>query len=72
MIVFYHYLYGDQDQVVLPEHLIKAKKFLKVRNFNVKTTMFKKCEHKIPREGVSLGLEFTKKFFIKIKKIASL
>ena len=42
-------LYGDQDQVVLPEHLIKAKKFLKVRNFNVKTTMFKKCEHKIPR-----------------------
>ena len=42
-------LYGDQDQVVLLEHLIEEKKFLKVRNFNVKTTMFKKCEHKIPR-----------------------
>ena len=61
-------LYGKQDQVVLPEHLIEARKFLKERNFNVKITMFKKCEHKIPREGAILGLEFIKKFFYIDKK----
>ena len=55
--------HGDQDQVVLPEFLIEAKKFLKERKFNVKTKMFKKCEHKIPREGASLGLSVIKKFF---------
>jgi len=27
----------------------------------IKTTMFKNCEHKIPVEGTSLGLEFLKK-----------
>ena len=55
--------HGDQDQIVLPEFLNESKKFLEKRNFNIKTKMFENCEHKIPREGANLGLDFIKNFF---------
>ena len=55
--------HGDQDQIVLPEFLNESKKFLEKRNFNIRTKMFQNCEHKIPREGANLGLDFIKNFF---------
>jgi len=55
--------HGDQDQIVLPEFLSESKKFLEKRNFNIRTKMFQNCEHKIPREGANLGLDFIKNFF---------
>ena len=53
--------HGNQDKVVLPKFLSETKKFLQQNNFNVNTKLFKNCEHKIPTEGVKLGLEFLKK-----------
>ncbi len=55
--------HGDQDKIVKPDYLYEAKKFLKSRKFNVKAKMFKKCDHKISREGANLGLNFIKNFF---------
>lgn len=55
--------HGDKDEIVLPEFLNESKKFLQERNFNIKTKMFKECDHRIPREGVNLGLDFIKNFF---------
>ena len=40
--------------------LRKPKKFLKQNNFNVNTKIFNDCDHKIPTEGVKLGLEILK------------
>ena len=38
-----------------------CKEYLKKSGLNVKTKMFKNCEHRIPVEGSSLGLAFLKK-----------
>ena len=54
-------MHGENDTIVLPEYLLEAKEYLKKHGINAKTKMFKNCEHKIPVEGSSLGLEFLKK-----------
>ena len=54
-------MHGENDTIVPPTHLLEAKEYLKKRGINVKTKMFKNCEHKIPVEGSSLGLGFLKK-----------
>tara|TARA_Y100000590_G_scaffold414163_1_gene510787 strand:- start:369 stop:1025 length:657 start_codon:yes stop_codon:yes gene_type:complete len=54
-------MHGENDTIVLPEYLLEAKEYLKKQGINAKTKMFKNCEHKIPVEGSSLGLEFLKK-----------
>ena len=54
-------MHGENDTIVAPTHLLEAKEYLKKYNFNVKTKLFKNCEHRIPIEGSSLGLEFLKK-----------
>ena len=54
-------MHGENDNIVSPNHLLEAKEFLKKHGVNVKTKMFKNCEHRIPVEGSSLGLEFLKK-----------
>ena len=54
-------MHGENDTIVLPTHLLEAKEYLKKRGINVKTKMFKNCEHRIPIEGSSLGLGFLKK-----------
>ena len=54
-------MHGENDTIVSPIHLLEAKEYLKNHNINIKTKMFKNCEHKIPVEGSSLGLEFLKK-----------
>ena len=54
-------MHGENDTIVPPTHLLEAKEYLKKRGINVKTKMFKNCEHRIPVEGSSLGLAFLKK-----------
>ena len=54
-------MHGDKDTIVPPTHLLEAKEYLKKNGINVKTKMFKDCEHRIPVEGSSLGLGFLKK-----------
>ena len=54
-------MHGENDTIVSPTHLLEAKEYFKKLGINVKTKMFKNCEHRIPVEGSSLGLAFLKK-----------
>jgi len=54
-------MHGENDTIVSPTHLLEAKEYLKKHKINVKTKIFKNCEHSIPVEGTSLGLAFLKK-----------
>jgi len=54
-------MHGENDTIVSPTYLLEAKEYLKNHKISVKTKIFKNCEHKIPIEGSSLGLEFLKK-----------
>jgi phospholipase/carboxylesterase len=54
-------LHGDKDQVVPISSLLESKDFFKKNNYIIKTHILKDCEHRIPVEGSSLGLEFIKK-----------
>ena len=57
-------MHGENDTIVPPTSLLEAKEYLKNHGISVKTKLFKNCEHTIPVEGVSLGLEFLKKNLI--------
>ena len=54
-------MHGDIDQVVPVDGLLEAKNFFNKNNYEIKTKIFKDCEHRIPMEGSSLGLQFIKK-----------
>jgi len=54
-------MHGDKDTIVSPTHLLEAKEFFNKYNLNMKIKILKNCEHKIPVEGISLGLGFLKK-----------
>ena len=54
-------MHGENDTIVPPTHLLEAKEYLKSNDIKIKTKLFKKCEHKIPVEGASLGLQFLRK-----------
>ena len=54
-------MHGTKDSIVLPTHLLEAKEYLAKHGLKIKTKMFRDCEHRIPVEGSSLGLEFLKK-----------
>ena len=54
-------MHGENDTIVSPTYMLEAKEYLNNHGINVKTKMFKNCEHKIPVEGSSLGLGFLKK-----------
>ena len=54
-------MHGENDTIVSPTYLLEAKEYLKKQGINAKIKMFKNCEHRIPVEGASLGLEFLKK-----------
>ena len=54
-------MHGDLDQVVPIESLLEAKDFFGKQNYPIETKIFKNCEHRIPTEGSSLGLQFIKK-----------
>ena len=54
-------MHGDKDSVVPINFLLEAKDFFGKNNYKIQTKIFKNCEHRIPTEGSSLGLEFLKK-----------
>ena len=56
-------MHGDKDQIVTIDSLLEAKDFFGKNNYEIETEIFKNCEHRIPTEGSSLGLQFIKKHF---------
>ena len=54
-------MHGDADQIVPIDGLLEAKNFFSKNNYEIETKIFKNCEHRIPTEGSSLGLQFIKK-----------
>ena len=54
-------MHGDKDEVVPIESFLEAKEFFSENNYSIEAKIFKNCEHRIPQEGSSLGLEFIKK-----------
>jgi phospholipase/carboxylesterase len=56
-------MHGDSDQVVTIDAFLEAKDFFGKNNYPIDSEIFKNCEHRIPTEGSSLGLQFIKKHF---------
>jgi len=54
-------MHGQNDTIVPAIHLLEAKEYLTNMGLKVKTKMFKDCEHRIPVEGSSIGLDFLRK-----------
>ena len=54
-------MHGDKDQVVTIDGLLEAKNFFNKNDYPIETKIFENCEHRIPTEGSSLGLQFIKK-----------
>jgi|TARA_B110000211_G_scaffold72037_1_gene83535 phospholipase/carboxylesterase len=54
-------MHGDKDEIVPVSFLLEAKEFFNKNNYKIQTKIFKNCEHRIPTEGSSSGLEFLKK-----------
>ena len=54
-------MHGENDTIVPPTHLLEAKEYLANHGLKIKIKMYKNCEHKIPVEGSSLGLNFLRK-----------
>ena len=54
-------MHGDKDEVVPVSFLLEAKELFNRIDYNIQTKIFQNCEHRIPQEGSSLGLEFIKK-----------
>jgi len=54
-------MHGSNDTIVPPTNLLEAKEYLNNYGLKIKTKLFENCEHRIPVEGVSLGLEFLRK-----------
>ena len=54
-------MHGTDDTIVPPTHLLEAKEYLNIHGIKTKTKLFNNCEHHIPIEGTSLGLEFIRK-----------
>ena len=57
-------MHGANDTIVSPTYLLEAKEYLVNHGLKIKTKIFKDCEHRIPVEGSSLGLEFVRKNLI--------
>ena len=54
-------MHGDKDSVVAINFFLEAKEFFKNNNYEIQSKIFNNCEHRIPQEGSSLGLNFVKK-----------
>ena len=54
-------MHGDKDEIVPVSFLLEAKTFFARNKYKFESKILKNCEHRIPIEGSSLGLEFLKK-----------
>ena len=55
-------MHGDLDQIVPIDSFLEAVDFFNKNNYKIESKIFKNCEHRIPTEGSSLGLQFLKNF----------
>ena len=51
-------IHGDSDQVVSPNFLLEAKDFFIRNNVEIETHLIKDCDHNIPIQASSIGLNF--------------
>ena len=56
-------MHGEKDEVIPISYLLEAREFFDKNEYKIETKIFKNCEHRIPSEGSSAGLEFIKKNF---------
>ena len=56
-------MHGEKDEVVPISYLLEAREFFNKIEYKIETKIFKNCEHRIPSEGSSAGLDFIKKIF---------
>ena len=54
-------MHGDIDKIVPVSFFLEAKDFFNKNDYKIESKILKNCEHRIPIEGSSLGLEFLKK-----------
>jgi len=54
-------MHGDIDEIVPVSFFLEAKDFFNKNDYKIESKILKNCEHRIPIEGSSLGLEFLKK-----------
>ena len=54
-------MHGDKDEIVPVSFLLEAIEFFNKNKYKIESQIFKNCEHRIPTEGSSRGLEFLKK-----------
>ena len=54
-------MHGDKDQIVQISSFLEAQNFFSINNYPIESKIFENCEHRIPTEGSSAGLEFLKK-----------
>tara|TARA_B100000780_G_C21078055_1_gene434070 strand:+ start:776 stop:1429 length:654 start_codon:yes stop_codon:yes gene_type:complete len=54
-------MHGDKDKVVPINFFLEALDFFNKNKYKIQSKIFENCEHRIPTEGSSLGLEFIKK-----------
>ena len=54
-------MHGDKDEIVPVSFLLEAKTFFARNKYKFESKILKNCEHRIPVEGSSLGLNFLKK-----------
>ena len=51
-------IHGDLDQVVSPNFLLEAKDFFIRNNVEIETHLIKNCDHHIPIQASSIGLNY--------------
>ena len=56
-------IHGDSDQVVSANFMLEAKDFFIRNGININTHLIKNCDHHIPIEASSIGLNYIKKKF---------
>ena len=54
-------MHGEKDEIVPVGYFLEAKEFFNNNQYKIETKIFKNCEHRIPSEGSSIGLDFIKK-----------
>ena len=57
-------IHGDSDQVVSANFMLEAKDFFIRNGININTNLIKNCDHHIPIEASSIGLNYIKKNLI--------
>jgi len=55
--------HGSEDEIVDVRYHYETQKFLESKGFFIKSKIFEKCKHKMPQDGLNLGLKIIKQNF---------